>query len=291
MAPVSPRRDESGFHADRSAAHGRYRCTGIVHLTFPTWQRPSRWRDAALVQIRSEPGQPGYWLGVGTGEPGTSSGADGTGQGLGFRWAVGRQDCVKAADAAAAGVHPGGVPNRRPTVRGGLGSPLVVGSPVAAGGPRLMVRLRHQGERADVEARDSIGPGRPLLVALGHRPVLDGVGRYTRIGRLTPSVGAWPSVSVSCCRRMRCSVSSPTLRFCTAAEAMLTRLGGPSWRGRCRGRGCRDDAAGRRRRGAHRAAGGPLLTDLADSVSRRAGTAGAPSIVRMRSVATAAAVG
>jgi len=221
---VSPRRDESGFHADRSAAHGPYRCTGIVHLTFPTWQRPSRWRDAALVQIRSEPGQPGYWLGVGTGEPGTSSGADGTGQGLGFRWAVGRQDCVKAADAAAAGVHPGGVPNRRPTVRGGLGSPLVVGSPVAAGGPRLMVRLRHQGERADVEARDSIRPGRPLLVALGHRPVLDGVYRYTRIGRvharywrLAFRVGELlpPDAVVR--------FESGTRRFCAAAEATRTR--------------------------------------------------------------------
>ena len=214
MAPVSPRRDESGFHADRSAAHGRYRCTGIVHLTFPTWQRPSRWRDAALVQIRSEPGQPGYWLGVGTGEPGTSSGADGTGQGLGFRWAVGRQDCVKAADAAAAGVHPGGVPNRRPTVRGGLGSPLVVGSPVAAGGSRLMVLPRDEREPTYLEVRGGLGLGQPVLVTLDHRRGVEGIACWTRIERvhvlcwgLAFGVGA-PSPEAMVC------VGSGTLRFC-----------------------------------------------------------------------------
>ena len=183
------------------------------------------------------------------------------------RWAVGRQDCVKAVDAAAGGVHPGGVLDRRSTVRGGLGSPPVVGSPVAAGGSRLMVRLRDEEELADVEVRDRIRPGQPLLVALRHRPVLDGVCRYTRIGRvhalcwrLAFGVGELPPEAVV-------GVESGTRRFCAAAEARVSRLGGP-WGGRRRVCG---EAAGRRWCGAHRAAGGPLVKDLADSVSLRPG--------------------
>jgi len=90
-----------------------------------------------------------------------------------------------------------------------------------------MVRLRDEGELADVEARNRIRPGQPLLVALGHRPVLDGVCRYTLIGRvharywrLAFGVGELPPEAVV-------GFESGTRRFWTAAEAMLTPWAGP----------------------------------------------------------------
>jgi hypothetical protein len=118
-----------------------------------------------------------------------------------------------------------------------------------------------------------------------------GVCRYTPIGRvhtrcggLTFGVGELPPEAVVC-------VESGMRRLCAAAETMLTRLGGPCWVGRCRGRGGGGDAAGRRLSGAPGAAGGPPVTDFVDSAGGRPGLdRRCLSIARTRSVATAAAV-
>ena len=127
-----------------------------------------------------------------------------------------------------------------------------------------MVRLRDDRELTHVEVRDRLEPRQPLLLALGHRPVLEGIASRTRIGRvralcwgLAFGVGELPPEAVV-------GFESCTLRFCTAAAARVSRLDGPSCGGRWRA--CGGGAAGRRLLGAHRAAGGPLVTDLAGPV-------------------------
>jgi hypothetical protein len=98
-------------------------------VPFPTWKRPLRRRDTALCdQTRSESGTVTVGLVSVTTLATFVRAPMGPCQASGWR-AVDRQDCVKTVVAAAGGVHPGGVPHRRPTVRKGLGSPLAVGSP------------------------------------------------------------------------------------------------------------------------------------------------------------------
>jgi hypothetical protein len=176
MSPVSPRVDESGFTRRPTALPipGRYRCTPIVNHRPPdlaaavevAGRRPCPETVRAGAAWQSACGRDR--------EPGTFIRAPrGTWQasGSGGRWAVkiaSRLSMRLPVGCTLAACLTGD----RPCV-GGLGWPLVVGSPVAAGGPRLIVRLRDEGEPADVGARDRIRPGQPLLGALGHRPVLD----------------------------------------------------------------------------------------------------------------------
>ncbi len=97
---------------------------------------------------------------------------------------VGRQDCVKTVAAAAGGVHPDGMANSRPTMFGGRGSSLTVGSQVVLSRSRLTVRLRNEGEPPYLEVRSRLDPRQSCLVPLGHRPVLEGLSLLTRIGRV-----------------------------------------------------------------------------------------------------------